>query len=120
MSKPLWVISQRAMEIAYHNSNKKSVHYNLHGFSCQISPWFSGILMGITNTWGNIPGLVSPLVVGAFTENNPSQHQWLYVFYIAAAIYVFGAIFYIVFASGMEQEWNRIPSEDEESNILKE
>ncbi|XP_076823696.1 sialin-like [Clavelina lepadiformis] len=87
-----------------------------------LSPRFAGILMGITNTWGNIPGFVSPLVVGAFTENNPSQHQWLYVFYIAAAVYVFGAIFYIVFASGVEQEWNRIPSEDEEEerNLLKE
>ena len=28
--------------------------------------------MGITNAWGTIPGFLSPLVVGAFTNENVS------------------------------------------------
>ncbi|CAK8673452.1 unnamed protein product [Clavelina lepadiformis] len=88
-----------------------------------LSPKFAGVLMGITNTWGTIPGFVSPLVVGALTENNPSSHQWLYVFYIAAAIYVVGAICYILLGSGVEQKWNRVllsEMEEEETDLIED
>ena len=34
-----------------------------------------------------------------------TRTEWQIVFYVAAAIYVFGAIFYIIFASGVLQPW---------------
>lgn len=34
-----------------------------------------------------------------------TQAEWQIVFYIAAAVYLFGAIFYLVFASGEVQDW---------------
>ena len=34
-----------------------------------IAPKFAGVLQGITNSAGAIPGMFSPMVVGFFTEN---------------------------------------------------
>ena len=36
------------------------------------------------------------------------------IFLIAAVIYFFDNIFYLIFASGVEQSWNRDPSEKSE------
>ena len=35
----------------------------------------------------------------------PSRHQWQIVFYISSAIYMTGALVYLIFASGEEQPW---------------
>ena len=40
-----------------------------------------------------------------FPVLQPSRHQWQIAFYIASGIYLFGAIFYALFASGEEQPW---------------
>ena len=37
-----------------------------------LSPRFSGTLMGITNTIATIPGFVSPAITGALTDGNVS------------------------------------------------
>ena len=34
-----------------------------------IAPRFAGVLMGITNAAGTIPGIVGPYVVGLLTDN---------------------------------------------------
>ena len=36
-----------------------------------------------------------------------TRDEWQIVFYIAAAIYVFGAVFYLIFGSGELQPWAR-------------
>lgn len=43
-----------------------------------------------------------------------TRAEWQVVFYIAAAMYGFGAFFYIIFASGELQPWAREESEEEE------
>ncbi len=35
-----------------------------------MSPNFSGFLMGISNTFANMPGFMAPLVAGYITHNN--------------------------------------------------
>lgn len=45
-----------------------------------------------------------------------TREQWLSVFYISAAIYIVGAIFYLLFASGELQDWAR----DKESPEVEE
>ena len=37
-----------------------------------------------------------------------TRQQWIVICYISAAINVFGAIFYAVFASGVEQKWAKV------------
>jgi len=42
-----------------------------------------------------------------FTPLQGTREQWLYVFYISAAIYLVGAVLYLLLGSGVEQEWNK-------------
>ena len=34
-----------------------------------------------------------------------TRAEWQLVFYVAAAIYLFGAVFYVIFASGVLEPW---------------
>lgn len=67
-----------------------------------LSPNFSGTLMGITNMIATIPGFVGPYVVGILTNNQETRGQWQIVFYIAAGVYAVGALIFIIFARGTE------------------
>ena len=49
----------------------------------------AGIVTGAMNTWGNIGGALSPLVVGYAVG---WWNSWTVPFYITAGIYVFGAV----------------------------
>ncbi|XP_023222826.1 sialin-like [Centruroides sculpturatus] len=70
---------------------------------------FAGVLMGISNCFATIPGIVSPTITGQITTQK-TQEEWKTVFFIAAGIYFVGAIFYGLFASGEKQNWASIPS----------
>ena len=74
-----------------------------------IAPRFAGTLFGLGNTFGTISGIVAPFVAAAMTTNG-SREEWRSVFIVGAAILIFGAIFYAIFASGDIQPW-AIPQE---------
>jgi len=62
-----------------------------------VAPRYAGTLMGLSNTAGTVPGIVGVAVSGfilAWTDS------WLLVFQTAAAVYLFGMVFYLRFASG--------------------
>ncbi|RMC13370.1 hypothetical protein DUI87_10905 [Hirundo rustica rustica] len=69
-----------------------------------IAPSYAGILLGITNSFATIPGMVGPVIAKNLTHNNTVE-EWQMVFYIAASINLFGAIFFALFASGEVQDW---------------
>ncbi|XP_061692413.1 sialin isoform X2 [Syngnathoides biaculeatus] len=69
-----------------------------------IAPSYAGILLGITNTFATVPGMVGPVVARSLTANNTIE-EWQMVFYIAAAINLFGATFYAIFGRGAVQSW---------------
>ncbi|XP_025907065.1 sialin isoform X3 [Nothoprocta perdicaria] len=69
-----------------------------------IAPSYAGILLGITNSFGTIPGMVGPVIAKNLTHNN-TVGEWQTVFYIAASINLFGAIFFALFGSGEVQDW---------------
>ncbi|CAL8390908.1 unnamed protein product [Arctogadus glacialis] len=69
-----------------------------------IAPSYAGILLGITNTFATIPGMVGPVVARALTKNN-TMEEWQLVFYISAGINLLGAAFYTVFGRGTVQPW---------------
>ncbi|XP_050993391.1 sialin [Labeo rohita] len=77
-----------------------------------IAPRYAGTLLGITNTFGTIPGVLAPIAVGYLTKDH-SVTGWRNVFWLSAGISAFGAIFYVIFGTGKIQSWARI---DEESN----
>ncbi|XP_019743657.1 sialin isoform X1 [Hippocampus comes] len=69
-----------------------------------IAPSYAGILLGITNCFATIPGMVGPVIARSLTVNNTIE-EWQTVFYIAAAINIFGATFYSIFGRGNVQPW---------------
>lgn len=71
-----------------------------------IAPRYAGILLGITNTFGTVPGVVAPIVVGYLTTDK--QHLvlgWNHVFWLSGAVSAFGAIFFVIFGTGKIQSW---------------
>uniref|UniRef100_A0A2P2HW34 Sialin-like n=1 Tax=Hirondellea gigas TaxID=1518452 RepID=A0A2P2HW34_9CRUS len=70
-----------------------------------IAPAFAGTLMGITNTFATIPGIIVPSVVGIITHNNQTVEAWRLIFIITFVIFAIEFIFYNIFGSGELQEW---------------
>ncbi|KAL1496957.1 hypothetical protein ABEB36_008000 [Hypothenemus hampei] len=70
-----------------------------------IAPAYASIIIGLSNTFGTMPGIISPILTGYIVSDQPSVEEWRVVFFIAAGIYLFGAIFYICFASGEIHTW---------------
>ncbi|XP_051880359.1 sialin isoform X2 [Pristis pectinata] len=73
--------------------------FSMSGFNINhldIAPSYAGILLGITNTFATIPGMVGPVIAKVLTYNH-TLAEWRSVFYIAASIDVFGALFFTIF-----------------------
>jgi MFS family permease len=54
-----------------------------------IAPDHAGVITGCMNTFGNIGGLIGPLVVGIAVDR---WHSWTFPFYITALVYTGGAL----------------------------
>ncbi|XP_013378690.1 sialin isoform X2 [Lingula anatina] len=78
-----------------------------------IAPKYAGMLFGITNTIASVTGFIVPVLIGSITSNS-TREEWQVVFFIAAAVYLFGVIFYGIFASGDVQPWAVGEEEEEE------
>ena len=61
--------------------------------SLDIAPDHGGVMTGWMNTFGNLGGLFGPIVVGYAIDR---WQSWTIPFYIAAAIYVAGAVAWLV------------------------
>lgn len=82
------------------------------GFSVNhldIAPQFASILMGVSNTFATLPGIISPGLTGAVVTDQESPGEWQIIFYLAAGIYAVGALVYGLLASGDRQEWAQVP-----------
>ena len=62
-----------------------------------IGPRYAGILLGFSNTAGTIPGIVGVTLTGYLLDVTGS---WGLVFAIAAGIYLFGLLVWLLFATG--------------------
>ncbi|XP_026156774.1 sialin [Mastacembelus armatus] len=79
-----------------------------------IAPRYAGFLLGITNTFGTIPGVVAPIATGYFTKDH-TLAGWRNVFWAAGGINVGGALIYTIFGSGKIQSWAMTEEEREEA-----
>ena len=77
--------------------------------SIDLSPAFASVLYGISNTIGNIPGIVSPYTVGLITAgpNGQTISNWRTIFYLSGAVRIAATLPYLFFASGNLAEWNQ-------------
>jgi len=71
-----------------------------------IAPNFAGTLYGVTNCIASIPSFVAPQTAGLMTNGAQTLSNWRKVFFIAAAFYASGSIFFAFFADGEVQDWN--------------
>uniref|UniRef100_A0A8C5G956 Sialin n=1 Tax=Gouania willdenowi TaxID=441366 RepID=A0A8C5G956_GOUWI len=69
-----------------------------------IAPSYAGILLGITNTFATIPGMVGPVIARDLTKNN-TIGEWQTVFYIAAVVNLLGSLVFTMFGRGTVQPW---------------
>ena len=72
----------------------------LSGFATNhldIAPRYADVLLGVTNTAGTIPGIIGIMITGYLVETTGS---FAAPFHLAAGIFVFGALVYLVFATG--------------------
>jgi len=69
-----------------------------------IAPLYAPILMGISNTVGTLPGIMSPTLTGILIKDK-TEEEWREVFLVTAAVYAVGALLYGLLASGEKQPW---------------
>ncbi|KAJ8321739.1 hypothetical protein KUTeg_000210 [Tegillarca granosa] len=78
------------------------IGFSFAGFlenALDIDPQYATIIFGLGNVGGGLGGYLSSIVVGSLTVNLTYTGRMADVFYIAAAVEISGALFYLVFAS---------------------
>lgn len=70
----------------------------------ELAPKYAGIIIGITNTFGVLPGFLCPLFVSLLTPNG-TREEWILVFGIAAGLNILGAVLYACLGSCELQPW---------------
>ncbi|XP_075588402.1 sialin isoform X1 [Dermatophagoides farinae] len=73
-----------------------------------MAPDFAGVLMGFTNSFGNVPGFVVPKVVNLFTNKESTIKSWSYVFYVAIVVNILSTLIYTFMCTAKEQIWGRM------------
>ena len=68
-----------------------------------LSPEFSQVLVGISNSIASIPGILSGITVGSLLAS--THNNWHLVFIIAAVVEGTGALIFLLFASAEDQHF---------------
>jgi len=74
-----------------------------------LAPLHAGKIMGLTYTVAIVAQIAAPHVVGALTYHRSTRFEWQIIFFLTAAIYVVGAIVFVVFGSGKLRRWAGMP-----------
>uniref|UniRef100_A0A8C4YSA6 Solute carrier family 17 member 4 n=1 Tax=Gopherus evgoodei TaxID=1825980 RepID=A0A8C4YSA6_9SAUR len=71
-----------------------------------LLPRYAGFPLGVTNIFGTVLGIIAPtiLITSCLV---PPQTGWRNVFFVSAALNLFGLLFYVTFGSGTIQDWAR-------------
>ncbi|KAG0705135.1 putative inorganic phosphate cotransporter [Chionoecetes opilio] len=85
-----------------------------------VSIHYAGTVSGLGNTCANIASFVVPLVVGAITRDQQTLRAWQKVFWMCVPMYVLCEAFFLVFASGTRQPWDRGQGREEEEKEKEE
>lgn len=76
---------------------------------------FPATIYAIGNMCGCTTGFLSPYVVGVILESKEAHDNliglWSQIFFLSAAIAIFGALIFISFASATKQPWDNIPED---------
>ncbi|KAI1289581.1 Sialin [Halotydeus destructor] len=90
------------------------------GFTCggenpivgEFAPAFAGHIFGIANTVAAAMGIVAPIFVGYLLEVTDELTAWYISFYMSSGLFLFGAIFFALFATVEQQSWASVDSKN--------
>ncbi|MGH7932164.1 MAG: ACS family MFS transporter [Candidatus Binataceae bacterium] len=77
--------------------------FGIAGFAgnhLDVAPRYAGILMGLSNTFAQLPGIIGVALTGFIVQ---ATHSFAGAFYLTALIYVIGMICYLAMASGEQK-----------------
>lgn len=77
-----------------------------------LAPAHAGKLMGLVYTVVNLGAIGAPMVVGSLTYHGSTRQEWKIVFYIGAAVYITGALVFVIFGSAKLQSWANNSAEE--------
>ncbi|KAG4066526.1 hypothetical protein HA402_007162 [Bradysia odoriphaga] len=77
-----------------------------------IAPDFASVVLGFSNTFSCLTGIISPILTGELVQNQDID-EWRIVFYIAGGIHVVGGVIYWFWCSGEIQPWSATKKIDE-------
>ncbi|CAH0398530.1 unnamed protein product [Chilo suppressalis] len=77
-----------------------------------ISPNYAGTLMSISNFASNMFGSLAPIVAGIILTDPTDPLLWRKVFFVAAGLYFFTNLVYVIFGTAELAEWNDPPQYD--------
>lgn len=96
------------------------MHSGFNVTHVDMSPEFSGTLMGLTNCIANFTGFLAPLYVGIITKSGQTLENWRYVFVTTSIVFLVSGVIYNVFCTAELQPWgigkkeNRRSSDDDD------
>jgi ACS family sodium-dependent inorganic phosphate cotransporter len=91
---------QATLAIIYMCCSLGLLSFVLSGFATNhldVAPRYAGVLLGITNTAGTIPGIIGVFITGYLVEQTGSFDV---AFALASGIFIFGAVVFLLFAKG--------------------
>lgn len=71
-----------------------------------LSPRFSGVLMSIMNSFGNIASLLGPFVSTCMIKDETSQADWRNVFLLCGFMFFIGNTVFVIFGTTKKQKWD--------------
>ncbi|KAJ6646457.1 Sialin [Pseudolycoriella hygida] len=71
-----------------------------------IAPDFASVILGFSNTFSCLTGIISPILTGVLVQNQTID-EWRIVLYIAGGIYIVGGVIYWFWCSGELQSWSQ-------------
>ena len=60
----------------------------------------AGLLMGVANTVGTLPGIMANLITGRMLGGHDGRQRWEHVFGLGVAVYIAGLVVYLRYAQG--------------------
>ena len=79
---------------------------------------FSATVFAVANTIAFTCGFLTPLVVGKIVDASPLiRRQWGYVFYLSAALNLFGGVIFLLFGSADQQHWDKDEDEERDTSV---
>ncbi|CAD7015093.1 unnamed protein product [Ceratitis capitata] len=86
-------------------------HFGYQTNHLDLSPHFSGTLMGIANSASNVMSIIAPLIVGYIVTDTTNLLQWRIIFSLAGGISFVGNLLFLFFGTAKAQHWNDAPQQ---------